>query len=263
MIFLTGIITGVLFLLLQIFPPLGVLLPIYKIKKLSTLGIKDHLIVNVVALILVTFVDFNFSMVYLAFLLPELGYYFIVSRAQKLAVFDRIILVVFLTSTVFFAIYYLIFTNSAISFETLRELYKANSQISGQDMEAAFTFIKDYSFYLAFLYSFFMVFFVCFFFKRESFIYWEISYLWITPYILLFFLKYFGILEGLIVENALKILQVIFIPYGLKSLYMTLLSFSKSSFLSRIAIILIFIYNPQILFIYGVIFSGGNKKFLN
>ncbi|MGL4252779.1 MAG: hypothetical protein ACRCU6_05295 [Fusobacteriaceae bacterium] len=263
MIFLTGIITGVLFLLLQIFPPLGVILPIYKIKKLGGSKIKDHLIVNAVALALVTFVDLNFALVYLAFLIPELGYYLIISKLQKLTVFDRIILVVFATSAIFFAVYYLIFVNSAISFQTLRELYEKNARLNGQDLEAAFTFIKDYSFYLTFLYSFFIVFSICFYFNRGSFIYWEMSYLWITPYILLFFLKYFGIFEGIPVENALKIFQVIFIPYGIKSLYLTLLSFSKSSFLSRVVVILIFIYNPQLLFIYGVIFSGGNKKFLN
>ncbi|MGL4945379.1 MAG: hypothetical protein ACRC4Z_03845, partial [Fusobacteriaceae bacterium] len=118
MIFLTGIITGVLFLLLQIFPPLGVILPIYKIKKLGGSKIKDHLIVNAVALALVTFVDLNFALVYLAFLIPELGYYLIISKLQKLTVFDRIILVVFATSAIFFAVYYLIFVNSAISFQT-------------------------------------------------------------------------------------------------------------------------------------------------
>ncbi|MGL5963493.1 MAG: hypothetical protein ACRCZ9_01575 [Fusobacteriaceae bacterium] len=260
MIFLTGIITGILFLLLQIFPPLGVLLPIYKIKKLGNLSIKDQLIVNGVALAMVSFLDFNFSMVYLAFLVPELGYYLIVSKMRNLNVFDRIILVTLVTTAIFFSIYYYIFVNSAISFETLKDIYEKNAQLNGQDLETAFTYIRDYSFYLTFLYSFFIVFFVCFFFNRDTFKYWEITYLWIVPYIILFFIKYFGVFEGIYIENALKILQVIFIPYGLKSLYITLYTFSKNTLLSRVATILIFIYNPHLFFIYGVICSGGIKK---
>ncbi|MGL4980486.1 MAG: hypothetical protein ACRC40_01005, partial [Fusobacteriaceae bacterium] len=234
MIFLTGIITGILFLLLQIFPPLGVLLPIYKIKKLGNLEIKEHLIVNGIALAMVSFLDFNFSMVYLAFLVPELGYYLIVSKMRNLNVFDRIILVTLVTTAIFFSIYYYIFVNSAISFETLKDIYEKNAQLNGQNLETAFAYIRDYSFYLTFLYSFFMVFFVCLFFNRDTFKYWEINYLWIVPYIILFFIKYFGVFEGIYIENALKILQVIFIPYGLKSLFITLHTFSKSTLLSRV-----------------------------
>lgn len=263
MIFLTGIIAGVLFLALQTFPPLGVILPIYKLKKLSGFGIKEHLIVNGIALTMVSFVDLNFAFIYLAFLVPEFGYYLILNKFKKLNAFDKIILVTLATSVAFFAVYFVIFKNSGVSFDMIRDIYEKNVQLNGRDLEAAFIYIKEYTFYLTFLYSFFIVFSICFFFNRKSFIYWEISYLWIIPYIALFFLKHFGILEGTYLENALKILQVIFIPYGMKCLHLSLLSFTKRKFLTRIAVILIFIYNPQLFFIYGVIFSGGEKKTIN
>lgn len=263
MIFLTGIIAGMLFATLQIFPPLAVAVSIYKIKKLGALGIREHLIVNCIALAIVSFVDLNFSIVYLAFLVPEFGYYFILKRLKRFPAFDRIIMVSFVSSIVFFLAYYLIFKNSGVSFQMIRDIYEKNVQLNPQDLDAAFIFIRDYSFYLTFIYSFFTVFFICFFFNYGSFKYWEISYLWVIPYIAIFFLKYFKLAEGIYVENALKILQVIFVPYGMKSLYLTILSFSKIKLLSRIAIILIFIYNPQLFFIYGVISSGGNKKITN
>lgn len=261
MIFLTGIITGVLFILLQVFPPLGVILPIYKIKKLGTLGKKEHLIVNIIAVILIAVVELNLVLVYLAFLIPEIGYYFILSKLKKFNVFDRITLVTAVSAIGFFLVYYLIFTYSDVSFDMVKRiLSEKNSQFSGQELESAFNFIKNYSFYLVFLYSYLIVFIICFFFQRKSFLYWEISYLWIIPYIILFFLKYFKIFDGIYAENILRILQVIFIPYGIKSLYLSLFSFTKRKFLARIAVLLIFMYNPQLFFIYGVIFSGGEKK---
>lgn len=260
MIFLTGIMTGLLFLILQTFPPLGFILPIYKIKKLGALGIKEHLIVNILAVGVITIVDYKLALVYLAFLVPEFGYYFILGNFKNLKAFDRIVIVAIATSVTFFLVYSLIFKYSGVSFEMIREIYEKNVKLKKEDLESAFIFIKNYSYYLAFVYSFVIVFAICLFFNRKSFIYWEISYLWIIPYIALFFLKHFDVLQGIYVENGLKILTVIFIPYGMKSIYLSLLSFTKMKFLCRIAVLLILLYNPQLFFIYGVISSGGEKK---
>lgn len=260
MIFLTGIITGLLFMILQIFPPLGVVLPIYKIKKLQFRGIKEHLIVNIIAIAMVTIIDYNFGIVYLAFLVPELLYYYINTKHQNLKVFDRINIIAIFTTIGFALAYYIVFKMSGVGFEQMRAIYEKNIQLSPKELDSAFTFIKDYSVFLIFIYSIFMVYVIYYYFNFLTFFFWEISYHWIIVYLVLYFAKYFDIFGGVYVENGLKILQVMFMPFGVKAIYLTFLRKFHKRFLSKMFTIFIFAYSPYLTFIYGVLVSLKSPK---
>lgn len=260
MLFLTGIITGVLFMVLQVFPPLGVILPIYKIKKLQFSSVRDHLIVNGIAIAISAIVDYNFTIVYFAFLLPELLYYYINAKYSHLKIFDRINIIALFTTAGFAICYYFIFESAGIGFDELREIYEKNLQLSAKELNSAFAFIKDYSIYLLFIYSIFMVYIIYFYFNFLTFFYWEISYLWILPYLILFLGKHLDLFQGVYVENALKIVQVMFIPYGVKAIYLTLLRRFNRRFLCKFITVFILAYSPYVTFVYGVLSSLKSDK---
>ncbi|MGL5123783.1 MAG: hypothetical protein ACRC6K_06465, partial [Fusobacteriaceae bacterium] len=81
-----------------------------------------------------------------------------------------------------------------------------------------------------------------------------------TIYIGVFVGNYFYKTENIYMDNILKIIKVIYITYGIKSLYLSLLRKIKKDFISKILIIVVLTYLPLVVFVYGVAESLKKEK---
>ena len=77
MFLLNSLTIVILFVLSLILPVTSFLLPVYKIKKMQNLSIKKNILANIVAMIVITFINPLLLAVYILFYLSiELLYYY-------------------------------------------------------------------------------------------------------------------------------------------------------------------------------------------
>lgn len=260
MAIVTGGIISLLFLLILIFPPLGIILPIYKIKKLTNKDLKYKIFANLVAIIIIGIVDFRFLYVYLAFQIIEIIFNIFKYRFNFIEIFDRITISSFFTSIFLGIAYYFLLKNSNINVEMIKQIYISKANIPVEEIDKAFTYIFKNIYTLIFLYAYVINISLYWFIYKKNYYEWKISYIWITIYIAVFMGNYFYKSQNIYMSNILMIIKIIYIPYGIKSLYLSLLSKIKKDFFSKLLIIIIFTYIPLLIFVYGVAESLKKEK---
>lgn len=257
MFFITGIIIAALFLVSTSMPLLSWVLPYYKIKKLEEADLKTKIIANMVAILAIGWVDIKFLIPYFGiYVAMEIGYLLFKKYGRNVPIFDRIFIIA-LAVGLLISVY--IFFNRVhlnINLEQLKDLYSKRTDFSSYEINMAFSYIREHLFFLVFLYTGVTSFLTYYFLKKETFINWEVSYFWLVPYIILFFMKRYGNIDTNLVENGLQIFKIVYGLYFIKIVTKLLYTkIKKQPFCFMIATLLT-IMSPEFAFIIGGLASG-------
>ena len=261
MFLITGIIIAALFLVSTSMPFLSWVLPYYKIKKLENANLKTKIIANIVALAAIAWVDLHFLVSYIGvFVSIEILYYILKKYGKNIQYFDKI----FITSLIIGAgvCVYIYFNRVGlnIGFEQLKNLYLQKTTFTQYEVDMAFKYIKDNFTYLVFAYLNMTVFLTYYFLNKESFLKWEVSYLWLVPYVIIFFIEKYTSLGGNLTGNILEVLKIVYIMYFMKIVASILNEKVKKQSLCFTVGVFLALISPEFAFIFGALASGIKIK---
>ncbi|MGL6064334.1 MAG: hypothetical protein ACRC0S_04565 [Fusobacteriaceae bacterium] len=257
---ITGGIISLLFLSILIFPPLGIILPIYKIKKLKNKDLKYRVIANIVAIAIVGLVDYKFLYVYLAFQVIEIIFNLFKYKFNFIEIFDRIAISSLVTAIFLGIGYYYLLKSSNITVDTIKEIYVSKANIPMEEINKAFTYIFKNIYTIIFSYAYIINLSLYWSIYKNSYLQWKISYLWIAVYVVVFAGNYFSKKDNIYMDNILTIIKIIYITYGIKSLYLSLVRKIKKDFFSKILVVTMLVYIPLVVFVYGAVESLKTEK---
>lgn len=256
MFLITGIIIAVLFLVSTSMPFLSWILPYYKIKKLENADLKTKIIANVVALAAIGWIDIHFLVSYVGiFVSIEVLYYVLKKYGKKIQAFDKI----FMTSLLIGigVCIYIYFNRASLNrgFEHLESLYLQKTTFTQYEVNTAFKYIKDNFTYLVFAYLNMTVFLTYYFVDRESYFKWEVSYLWLIPYVAVFFIEKYTSIGGNLTGNILQVLKIVYIMYFMKVVAGILNERLKKQSLCFTIGVVLGLVSPEFAFIFGALAS--------
>ncbi|MGL4393143.1 MAG: hypothetical protein ACRCSK_06890 [Fusobacteriaceae bacterium] len=266
-------ITSVLLFFMAVsFPLFGAVLLIYKIEKITILRQQEisnkiliEFLINLVIILLVGFAPFmspEFLTIYAGYLLLEYMFY-LFQKKIRLDIFDRIAVSGVIGGIFLGLAYYFVLKYNNMNFDSIKQTYIelfSKSGISSAEITKTFDTMQEniYVFIAGFAYV--INYFVYWKFYKAYFLFWRISYLWIIIYIILFGLKYFYKYDNIYVRNILEFMKLIYIPAGIKFLYVNIFVRFNHKFIGRILLILLLIYFPLGLFVFGVYDSLRHRK---
>ncbi len=280
MFLITGIIIAALFLVSTSMPFLSWVLPYYKIKKLENADLKTKIIANIVALAAIGWVDIKFLITYIGvFCSIEILYYLLKRYGKKIPCFDRIFITSLLIGAGICVYMYFNRVGLNIGFEQLKNLYLQKTTFTQYevDMELknlylqkttftqyevdmAFKYIKDNFIYLIFVYINMTVFLTYYFLNKESFLKWDVSYLWLVPYVIVFFIEKYTSFGGSLTGNILSILKIVYIMYFMRIVAGILNEKVKKQSLCFTIGVFLALISPEFAFIFGALASGIKIK---
>ncbi|MGL5797060.1 MAG: hypothetical protein ACRCYT_02535 [Cetobacterium sp.] len=261
MFFITSIIIAALFLISVSMPFLSWTLPFYKIKKLENSNLKNKILINILVIAIIGWIDIKFLITYFGVFVPiEILYYIFKKYGNKIKEFDKI----FITSLsigLLISIYlYFNRVGFNLGFENLKNIYLKKTTFTISEVNAAFDYIKNNLTYLVFSYLSVTVFLTYYFLDKEKFLEWEVSYLWLIPYILLFFIQKYTSLSGVFLQNMLEVLKIVYSLYFVKIVTGILNEKVKKQSLSFIVAVFLALISPEFAFIFGGLACGFRIK---
>ena len=263
MFLITGIIIAALFLVSTSMPFLSWILPYYKIKKLENSDLKTKVIANIVAIVVIGWVDKKFLITYIGvFCSIELLYYLLKKYGKKIAYFDRIFIISSLVGIGICIYMYFNRVGLNIGFEQLKNLYLQKTTFSQYEINVAFKYIKDNFAYLIFIYINMTVFLTYYFLNKDSFIYWDVSYLWLVPYIAIFFIEKYTSWNKELLINILNILKIVYIMYFIRIVTGILSEKIKKPSICFVVGVFLALISPEFAFIFGALASGIKIKII-
>lgn len=256
MFLLSSIVIVLLFILCITVPFLSFLLPVYKIKKMSSLSIKERLGVNILAMIMLGFLDPIFLVMYLGFFIViELLYYYFKNFRNNVGIFDRITITTIVITAIMGLYSYFVRTDLNASVEILKGIYSQKLSLSNVEIERIFKVLKENYIFILFIYSGISTYFTYYILDRDSYANWRISYKWTILYIIGFAINRFMKTDNYIGENIIEIVKLIYVVYGIKIVYSILNKMFKFSIVNNIISIMAAIMMPNIIFIIGALKS--------
>lgn len=261
MFLITGIIIAALFLVSTSMPFLSWVLPYYKIKKLENADLKTKIIANIVALAAIGWVDIKFLITYIGvFCSIEILYYLLKRYGKKIPCFDRIFITSLLIGAGICVYMYFNRVGLNIGFEQLKNLYLQKTTFTQYEVDMAFKYIKDNFIYLIFVYINMTVFLTYYFLNKESFFKWDVSYLWLVPYVIVFFIEKYTSFGGSLTGNILSILKIVYIMYFMRIVAGILNEKVKKQSLCFTIGVFLALISPELAFIFGALASGIKIK---
>ena len=170
--------------------------------------------------------------------------YLILKRYTMINDFDKIIVISFVNEILFLIPYWL---NKEENFKILAELVEAKVIDS-----EVYSFIISNYIYLLYTWVMFFSFFFYYLLERKSFFYWKLSYLWIIPYLILFFMRFYYP-TSLIIKNVMEILKVIYALYFLQLVTKFVDKYVQKQTLSLIVAVFTVSLYPELSFVAGTI----------
>lgn len=255
-----GVVTLMLFVTTLFFPPAGIFLPVYKVKKAKELSKINKVIGNLIPLIFIAGTDISLLLIYTIFLAVEAGYFYSQEIMKKLGTFDKIAINSAVTAILLLIVSYIFIEQSGITIEKLEEIYANRSGMKIEDLKGAFEYLGKNIYTITFAYMYLVNYAVFWTEDRIGYEEWRISYLWLGMYVILFFVNYSISKYNLYLENGLNIIQTIVMFFGIKELYVWLKPKVKNSFLAKVLVASVFSISPMILFIFGGIKVFQGKK---
>lgn len=252
----------ILFILSLLLPITSFLLPVYKIKKMKNMTFKSKLIVNILAMVIIGIIDPILLGVYLMFfiLIEALYHYFNYLRPNTKQ-FDRIIITSLAVTVLMGVFLYTLVTHIDINFDAVfTEFYSKYLDFDSIETRQFITYIKNNSLYYLFDYAMISVFFMYISVDVDNYKKWDVSFEWLLLYIVPFFLIHIFKLENFYTHNLLQIGQVIFIFFGVKTVYSFLTKFVKFRFLNNFVSFGLALSFPFASFIIGVLGGFFLKK---
>lgn len=255
-----GIITLILFVATLFFPPAGIFIPIYKVKKSKNISLVTRLVGNIIPIIFIGSIEISLLLIYCVFLFVEFAYLFSKDNMKRLGIFDRIGINSLVTAIFLLVISYIFIEQSGVTMGKLEEVYANRSGMKIEELKGVFDYLSKNIYIITFAYMYIVNYLLFWVEDRAGYQEWKISYLWIGIYVILFFINYSITEYNLYLENSLNILQTIVMFFGIKELYVWLKIKVKSGFLGKVLVALVFSISPMMLFIFGGIKIFQTKK---
>lgn len=265
MLLLSNIVTIVLlFLLSLLMPVMSFALPIYKIKKMKNLTSKERIIVNIAVMIIIALINPLLLLFYVGFfIVVEFLYYCFKFRLVNIKKFDRIIITSIVVTILMGMLLIFMKTEINSNMQLLMEVYEKNLQLSKSESLEIFEQIKENSLYYIFIYNILNIFMMYISLDIEDYQNWKISFEWLLIYIGGYFTIHLFKVENFYINNLFNIGEVIFIFYGVKTLYSLFYKKIKYKGINNMLAVMIALLYPFGTFIIGVL--GGFKidKFID
>lgn len=257
MFFITGIIIAALFLVSTSVPFLSWLLPYYKIKKFEGTNLKTIVVTNLIAMIIIGWVDYKLLITYVVVYGLIEALYFILERyGKKVEYLDKVFIISLVIGGLICVYMYFNRVSLNLNFNQIQNLYLQKTNFTKAEVDMAFRYIRERFPYLIFIYTNMTIFLMYYFLKKDNFTKWEVSYLWLIPYIIFFFLGKYIFPENIFISNALDVLKIVYILYFIKNITKFLYTrISRQNICFVIAVCIAFI-SPEFAFIFGALLSG-------
>ncbi|MBC2856636.1 MAG: hypothetical protein RR191_00285 [Cetobacterium sp.] len=260
MFLITALVVVSLFILSISIPFLSFTLPVYKIKKMSKLGIKERLLVNLLAGLILLFLDPLFLVVYIGFfIVVEMLYYYFRNFKPEVAIFDRIF-ITSLTVTLIMGLYsYFIKDDLTNSLETLKVFYSTNLNFTTDEVNMIIDFLKSNYLFLLFVYSAISTYFTYYILEGKNYKNWGISYKWTILYIVGFIVNKFIKIDNYYDKNLLSISKLIYIIFGIRVCYTILSQKINFKVINKVLAVAVAASFPTAVFIVGALKSFNVK----
>lgn len=250
----TVTISFLIFNVAMIFPLTSFVYPVYKIRANTKLSPKEIFIVNTALFLLIGLVS-KFTVIFYVslFLVVEVFYHLFENLKIKIKTFDRIII----TTLISTGMLILLLSQSSDTLEilkkTITDVYTNQYGISQRDLSLIFNYMAKYKIFLLYLYTGAVSYFSYFVLKKEEYKDWKISYQWIIPYIIAFFISKYADFGKVISANTLAILKITYALYGIKLIYNLINSKINNSIISQVGALILGFYFSGITFIVGAL----------
>lgn len=250
-----------------IFMVLFIICPGYKVKKFLSLDIQKRILFNAIGCIIAYIISLDFLIFYLNYFILTEAMYFVFEEYKFLEIFDKIAITSIAMSLITLYMAYLnretLFSSQNI--KAIISLMEQRGNGNRKEILASIELLKQYFWTIVVFPSVFVPnMFIYALNKKNKYKEWELSYLWIILYIILFFVKQFFLPKNFFIVNGLEIIKFIFTIYGMKTFYKILCQRfqSEKNILFHMISIFVTMTIPMFSFILGV-FSSFNKDFLN
>lgn len=257
-IILNALILGSFFItVISLFPPLSIVFPMYKLKKTRGNTPRERVIINMLAMLIIgvfiffNVIDWGILVLYIVFSIPELLYYLIQKFKPSIPVFDRISISSLIMFFIMLVVFKYIFNEPGLDLEKVKELYKNTKEVSQEDLNVIFGYIKRNAYLIIFIYAYLSNYLANWAKFPRIFNEWQLNYLWTIPYLIFFGLNYVYP-DSIIYSNGEKIMKVIFIGYGVKAVKCIAETFTGKKKIAKLIAVLGLLLSPTTVFIVGV-----------
>lgn len=251
----------ILFVFSLIMPVMSFALPVYKIKKMKNFTFRQKIIANLIAMIVIGIIDPMLLILYIGFFITiEVAYYYFKKIKYSIKKFDRMILTTILI-TIFMSML-ILFLKEDINknIQLLMEIYEKNLDLTKVESLEIFNGIKESIIFYIFTYSMLCVFLTYVSLDVLDYENWEISFEWLLLYIIPYFLIKIWKIENFYILNIMDIGEIIFIFFGIKTIYKFLGENIKYKAINNMLAIISALLFPFGTFIIGVLGGFQNKK---
>lgn len=251
----------VLFLLSLAIPVTSFILPVYKIRKMRRLTFKSKILANIIAMIVIGAISYKLLILYLIFfILIEVLYHYFDKINPAVEKFDRIVIISIAVTILMGAFTYLVRDDLQAGMNLIGEFYTEYLELNPVEVKAIFTSLKENILFYIFDYSMLCVFFLYVCVDLINYQKWKISFGWLLLYIVPFFIAHIFDISNFYTINILKIGELIFTFYGIKTVYSFLTRYIKFKFLNNFVAFALAIQFPFLMFIIGVLGGFFTKK---
>lgn len=258
-----GMAVAALFMISLMMPIFSFLLPVYKIKKMRELDFRQKVLINIIAIMLIILMNPMLLSIYIGFFIViELFYYYFEKINYSVKKFDRITITALVVTAFMVGIFFLVKKDIDANIGTIMEMYQQRTNFSMEDVQVIFKEIKLNSLWLIFTYSMLCSFMTYFSLDKKNYENWEISYGWVLIYITTFFAAKIFKIDNFYINNLMEIGKVIFIFFGLKSIYTALNKILKIRILNSFIAIFTSVMFPFLTFVIGVVSGFKIDKIL-
>ena len=256
---IVGIVS--LFTLAIMVPFLSFLLPVYKVKKMSTMSGKKKIGANLAAMAVISIIDLRLLPFYIGiFLVIETLYYYFKEIRPEVAIFDRIMISTSIVTVFTIGMTLMLIGNVTEMLEVNKSIYMKLLEIDAKQIDEIFQIFKDNSIFIMFIYSFICNYLTYFVLDSKTYRNWNMSYKWILLYIVTFFATAVVRIDNFYIDNIFKISKLIYVVFGIKVIYTLLRGrVNRLKGIAKMAAVLTAATFPTVVFLLGALKSFNIK----
>lgn len=257
---LLSVVTILVYFGISMFVPfLGYLVPYYKITKVNIYGRRYRTLINLAVALILYILNFRVLIIYLLFpFMTEFLFYLTVRYASKLKVYDKLLIITFISTVIIFCVFYI--NKDTIFYNLDRVIEMRTVQMDISNIKATISYIKENPPTAIFSFLFLGNIFLFLALDSKSYGNWKISCYWLIPFIFVIILKNipsFDFKFNFFIENnVIGITKYIYTWYGIKIIYSFIEKLGiKINILKHLCSFILGVLYPIPVFILGALFS--------
>lgn len=266
--FIVNLISITFFTIISVFfPILGFLTPSYKLNYIDTTrkSLREKIFLNVILISILFFIDKSILIYYLIFPFALELYFIFSSKIYRVFNIDSILIGSIVVSSLILLLIYLYHEN-IIKFSEFYLNYAYTKMTYSKDqidfLVKQFNIIKSNIIYLVFFNVFIANIFLNITVFKNYFKYYKLSPYWLIIFISVTFIEKVIKIENTYTYNLIECIKLVYIIYGVKSLYEAITKDNKFRYIAIFFCIVASLYYPIIIFVYGAYKSFNiNFKF--